>query len=162
LRFFLPVASELTDSQYQLLVFFQGNILQHSAGAIPPLLDDDVAAAATAVAATLETAGKGIIYQHRATSIPAQRLVSAIENAFQELLNRAGSKSAALERDAVIALRRIAKAAEDAGRALPEDERPVYLRLLSRLMTPAAGAGAHDATPAATDPPRGGGLIITG
>jgi hypothetical protein len=160
-RFLLPLLSDLTDSQYQMLLFFQAIVLQYSSTAIPPLIDQEVSAAATAMAATLETARKGIIYQHQPASLSAQRLVSQIEIAFKELLSRAESRSAALEREAIIALRRIAKVADAAQRALPEDEPPVFIKLIGRLMGPAnRNAGATSAVNSAEAPP--GPLIIPG
>ena len=159
LRFLLPLLAELSDQQYRLLLFFQGLIVQHAASAVPSLIDSDVAEGTAALAATLETAGKGIIYQHQAASLPAQRLVTRLEAAFKELVNQAGSAAAALERDAAIALRRISKAANDARKGLPGDEEPIYVKLLGRLMTAAPGAAA-EAKPG--EPEAGGRLIIPG
>jgi len=159
LRFVLPLLAELTDQQYQLLLFFQGLVVQHAASAVPSLVDSDVAEATAALASTLETAGKGIIYQHQAASLPAQRLVTRLETAFRELTKQAGSAAAVIERDAAVALRRISKAANDARKALPDDDEPVYVKLLGRLMSAAspleADAGRESAEP-------GGRLIIPG
>lgn len=148
LRYLLPLLAELTDQQYQLLLFFQGLIVQHAASAVPALIDSDVAEATDALAATLETAGKGIIYQHQAASLPAQRLVTRLEMAFKELTSKAGSQASTLERDAAIALRRISKAANDARKALPDDEAPVYVKLLGRMMSGAPPAAETDTDPA--------------
>lgn len=141
LRFLLPLLAELSEAQYQLLLFFQGAALEHSATALPPLLDSDVAEAASTVAATLETAGKGIIYQHQAASLPAQRLATAIEAAFRRLVESAGSRLPAIERDAGVALRQLARAATEAGRALAGDEPPVFLKLAARTMAKVGAAG---------------------
>lgn len=132
--FLLPLLAELSEAQYRLLVFLQGITLEHSASALPPLLDSDLADAASTVAATLETAGKGIIYQHQAASLPAQRLATAIEAALQRLAAAAGSRRHAVERDAVVALRQLARAAGEAGQALRDDEPPVFLKLLARMV----------------------------
>lgn len=142
LRFMLPILSELSEPQYRLLLLFQGITLEHSASALPSLLDSDVAEAASTVAATLETAGKGIIYQHQATSAPAQRLARAIEEALRRLTAGAGARQQALERDAAVALRQLSRAATEAGRALPGDEAPVYVRLLGRIMANAESRGS--------------------
>jgi hypothetical protein len=159
LGFILPLLTELTEPQYQLLLLFQGITLRHSATAIPPLIDADVAEAAATVASTLETAGKGIIYKHQATSIPAQRLVQEIEAAMSELVSRAEARSPALERDAAIALRQLARAATEAAKALPADEPPVLLKLLGRIMTkPEAAEG----NPVADRPGPSSRLVIPG
>ena len=162
LRFLLPLLSELSEPQYRLLLFFQGITLEHSASALPPLLDSDVAEAASTVAATLETAGKGIIYKHQATSLPAQRLAGAIEEALRRLSAEAGARQQALERDATVALRQLSRAATEAGRALAGDEAPVYLKLLGRIMAnPEARSSLRESAEPAPEgtPPR---LVIPG
>ena len=158
LRFVLPLLAELTDQQYQLLLFFQGLVVQRAASAVPSLVDSDVAEATAALASTLETAGKGIIYQHQAASLPAQRLVTRLETAFRELTKQAGSAAAVIERDAAVALRRLSKAANDARKALPDDDEPVYVKLLGRLMS--ASPLEADASRESEEP--GGRLIIPG
>src|SRR5687768_12383425 len=50
LRFVLPLLAELTDQQYQLLLFFQGLVVQHAAAAVPSLVDSDVTEATVALA----------------------------------------------------------------------------------------------------------------
>ena len=42
---------------------------RHQADALQQLVDDDIAQAAGALASTLETAGRGIVYEHRPTSV---------------------------------------------------------------------------------------------
>ena len=48
--FILPIVSELTDTQYRLLLLFQSATVQHASGALPKLRDEDVAEAAAAAA----------------------------------------------------------------------------------------------------------------
>lgn len=135
IRFLAPLVQDLTQPQYGLMLFFQRLVLKHARGILPPLIDEEVAAAAAAVAATLETARKGIIYEHQADSGPAQRLASEFSRALGELSREQGAPPAAtLERDAAVALRRIEGAARAAATAL-EGEPPVFLSLLSRLMS---------------------------
>lgn len=154
LRFLLPILSGLSEQQYRLLVFFQGITLEHAASALPSLLDGDVAEAASTVAATLETAGKGIIYQHQATSAPAQRLAGTMEEALRRLTAGAGARQQALERDAAVALRQLSRAATEASRALAGDEAPVYLKLLGRIM---ANAESRDSPGESAEPSSGEG-----
>lgn len=157
--FILPIVSELTDTQYRLLLLFQSATVTHAAGALPKLRDEDVAEAAAAAASTLETARKGIIYEHQAVSVPAQRLTTELGRVVADLSAQAGSQLARLERDAAVALRRLEQGARTAGRAgtpLEGDDAPVYLNLLTRMLkNPATSAEAGaPATPA------GGSLII--
>jgi hypothetical protein len=63
LQFMVPLLANLTDDQHRLLIYVLAVIGRRADASVPPLIDSDVADAASAVAATLETAGKGIIYQ---------------------------------------------------------------------------------------------------
>ena len=156
--FILPIVSELTDTQYRLLVLFQSATLTHAAGALPRLRDEDVADAAAAAASTLETARKGIIYEHQAVSVPAQRLTTELARVVADLGSQAGSQLSRLERDAAIALRRLEQGARTAGKPgtlLEGDDPPVYLNLLTRMLTePGGPAATGDSSPP-------GGLIVT-
>jgi hypothetical protein len=155
LSFFVPIVADLTEVQSHLLVLFQSLVLKHSEGAVPALLDLDVAEGAAAAAATLETARKGIIYEHQAVSVPAQRLTSEFGRAIAELATQSGA-GPRLERDAAIALRCLEKGARTAAAALAGDEPPVYLRLLGRLLK---NVGDQPGGPAIAEKPAGG-LII--
>jgi hypothetical protein len=154
MRFLLPLLADLSEPQYRLLLFVQALVVKHAEGAIPPLLDADVADAAAAVAATFETAGKGIIYEHQAASVPAQRLASEVGHAIAEMRRKGAPPS--LERDAAAALRRLERGAKTAGTVLDGDEAPVFVGVLRRVMEQPAAA-------AADSPPAGGsGLIVPG
>src|SRR5436190_11672890 len=48
------------------------------------IVDDDVADAAAALAATFETASRGVIYEHRPSSRPAARLVTELKPVLAE------------------------------------------------------------------------------
>ena len=154
--FILPIVSELTDTQYRLLLLFQSATVAHAEGALPRLRDEDVAEAAATEAATLETARKGIIYEHQAVHVPAQRLTAELGKIVADLSARAGSQQARLERDAAVALRRLEQGARTAGKALQGDEPPVYLNLLARMLK---GQGAPSDSGESSPP--AGGLIIT-
>jgi hypothetical protein len=151
LGFLLPLVSDLTETQYRLVVVLQSVIVKHAEGAIPALQDGDVAEAAAAAAATLETAGKGIIYEHQPVSVPAQRLSAELRRVVTELLDRNPSQQARVERDTAAALRRIERGAREAERALVGDETPVYLKLLQRTFVPTPGSVGEDS--AAPDTP---------
>jgi hypothetical protein len=133
LRFVLPLVADLSEAQYRLLLLFQLVTTRHAERATFRLTDRDVADGAAAAAATLETAGKGIIYEHQATSLPAQQLASELLAALDEVLKEAASRAGAIERDAAAALRRLEQGARTAAKALPDDEAPVYLSLLGRI-----------------------------
>jgi len=159
LGFLLPLISDLTEPQASLVLLFRSALLNHAAQAIPALLDVDVAEAAAAVAATLETARKGVIYQHEPTSIPAQRLATVFREAVAALNAEAGSRIARLETDVASALRAIERGARAAQDALAGDEPPIFIGVLKRLVGPGPKSGkslSDDETP------DGGPLIVPG
>jgi hypothetical protein len=155
----LPFVAELSEPQTELLLILQGVILRHSKDAVPSLRDEDVSAAASAVAATFETADKGIIYNHQASALPAQRLVTELERFMADLRREASAHTARLTRDASVALRVIAKAAEAAAKAFPEEPLHAYLKLTERMASPVGEP--QDAAAAARNQP-GSRLIIPG
>src|SRR5439155_22551346 len=87
------------------------------------LIDDDVAEGMGALAATFETASRGLIYDHRPASLPAERLTAALK----PMLADAGrSTGTAFDRDAAVVLRRIETAARDI-RAINREDRRAFL-----------------------------------
>ena len=159
LGFLLPLISDLTEPQASLVLLFRSALLNHAAQAIPTVLDVDVAEAAAAVAATLETARKGVIYQHEPTSIPAQRLATVFREAVAALNAEAGSRIARLETDVARALRAIERGARAAQEALAGDEPPIFIGVLKRLAAP--GPEARKSLPE-DETPDGGPLIVPG
>ena len=102
---------------------------------LQPLLDLDVADAAAALAATYETAGRGVIYEHQADSLPAQRLLAELRAALAEM-GRDG-RARIVEREAPFALRAIERGARAVG-AEPGAGRHDYLELAGRVLGPAS------------------------
>lgn len=104
------------------------------------LTDDDVAEAAAALAATFETAAKGVIYEHRASSLAAQRLAAAGRR-FLDELGRAGTRVP--DADAAAVFRAIERGARDARKAegLPTSYLEIAARTARQLQDePGAGA----------------------
>jgi hypothetical protein len=159
----VPLLATLSEGQHQLVVYVLALIARGAAGAVPPITDQDVADAASSVAATIETAGKGIIYQHQATSLPAQRLAGEIARGIEEVAAQAGSRRSRVERDAAVGLRQIAAGASTAATKLEGDEPPVFLKLVERILKGAmAGTADSGARPEAGDAEPGSRLIIPG
>jgi hypothetical protein len=154
MAFVLPRISDLSKMQYRLFLFVQAIVLQHAKSAVPPLLDSDVAEAAATVAKTIETARSGIIYEHQATALPAQRLATEVGQAVMDVARRAGADASRVERDAAMALRRIERLATDAATEVPDPDHPKasWLTLAERMMGPAAAAEAPAETPAKDEP----------
>ena len=114
-RFLIPLIQDLSERQYRLFLFVQGVIARHRPAALQRLTDLDIADAVHALAATLETERRGIIYEHSASSLPAQRLEQDL-NAAVELQRKNGTTS--LDLDFVTVLQRTERACRDAGTAL--------------------------------------------
>jgi len=153
LRFLLPRVADLTETQYRIFMLAQALVVQHARTLLPAPNDHDVAEGIATVAATLETAGKGIIYEHRAASIPAQRIADAIAGAMRDLVTRAGSDGARLERDAAKALRALERSARDAQTDIPDASRPdaSWLAFAARVMDAAVQAAQPARAP---EPPK--------
>lgn len=150
-RFAMPMVHQLSDTAYRLLLVLQQAVERHRATAVPPLVDADVADAAGSLASTLETAARGILYDHQPASLPAQRLLSDLRGVIDEV---GRATRGAVERDAAAALRRIERAARDAEAALGEGPRS-YLAFLGRLPALAVAAGGQVPAPDAAPTSRG-------
>src|SRR4029077_707727 len=106
----LPKLEGLTERQHQLFFLFQSLIARHTPEGFTRLLDDDVAAAAAAVASTCETEARGVIYEHTPASLPAQRLATEMKAMLAEMREK-GAK--VFDREAAIVLRAIEKGARE-------------------------------------------------
>jgi hypothetical protein len=125
----LPTLHGLTERQHQLFFLFQSVIARHTPEGFSRLLDDDVAEAAGAVAATLETAARGVIYDHVAPSRPAQRLASELKATLADM-QKQGVRI--YDREAATVLRAIEKGARETRKIEPGDAS--YLTLMARLL----------------------------
>jgi hypothetical protein len=143
-RFLLPLIRGLGERQYQLFFLVQGAIHRLAQTGDVPVNDEVIRETARALAATYETAGKGIIYEHRPSSLHAERLASELKPLLE---GRDGHGPVAKEHDLVEVLRRVEQAATEARKTLEGDSR-AYLGLVGRLMRSAPGgdAGRPDAT----------------
>lgn len=129
-EFALPLLAKLPDRAMQLFFVFAQAIRRSSHAALPSLIDSDVVQACQAFASTLETAARGIIYDHQTTSIPAQRLVKDLSATLVELTTAV--KAPGVERDAAMALRRLEEGARTAGRMFGGEGRD-FMAFLDRL-----------------------------
>jgi hypothetical protein len=134
LAFIYSALGSVTEKQAGLLLYFQALVKRHAIVAMPQPVDSDVAQAAAAAASTLETAAKGIVYEHRAASGPAQRLADDMKRGLEEL---ARSEGPVADRDSAAALRAMEKLALGAAAALGDGERS-YLLMIDRVMKPTA------------------------
>ena len=137
---------DLNERQSQLSFLVLTFLLRYQAPEFQPLLDEDVADATAALAATYETAARGVIYEHRPRSLPAERLISALTPALAEAGQGGGTP---FQRDAAVVLRRVETAARAAMAAAP-DNRRAFLDVIGRVIrTPDNDAREPDQTDAA-------------
>ena len=121
---------DLNERQSQLFFLVNTFLIQYQPPELQPLIDDDVAEAAAALAGTLETSTRGVIYEHRPASLPAERLMNALKPVLAEAGGRGGT---AFERDAAVVMRRVEEAARQV-RSGDEPNRRAFLDLLGRVL----------------------------
>jgi hypothetical protein len=143
----LPTLRDLSERQHHLFFLLLTLILRHTPHGFARLIDDDVADATGALAATLETSARGLIYEHAPQSLAAQRLVEEIKAFLTEFAKQAGATGSAFERETAAVLRRIEKGAREV-RTLVEGGDTAYLALAGRLLQETRPADARPGEPA--------------
>jgi hypothetical protein len=144
----LPTIQHLTERQHQLLFLFLTLIAGHVPDGLVRLQDDDVAEAAGATASTLETASRGVIYEHTTPSPVAQRLAREMTGMLAGMREQGAQ---VFDGEAAITLRALEAGARQA-RTWAGDANPTaYLTLVGRLLqvNRAAKAGPADVPPPA-------------
>jgi hypothetical protein len=143
---------DLNERQSQIFFLVATFIVRYEPAELHALDDNDVAEAVAAIAATLETAARGVIYEHHAATGAGARLAAALKALLAEAGKSGGSP---FDRDASVVLRRVEEFArhrqggggdnpralierlgrvilktDETAQTLPEDETP------SRLIVP--------------------------
>ena len=134
----LPLLQGLSERQARLFLMLAALVARHEGDLLHKIVDDDIAQAAGALAATLETASRGIVYDHQPASLPAQRLMTDLRGLVNEVAKNAGS---AIERDAGIALRRLEQAAQLMVNSGSDRELQAFL---TRVLVPAGGSADRE------------------
>lgn len=136
---------DFSERQSQLFFLIATFLARYEAPELQAPLDADVSEAMGSLAATFETASRGLIYDHRPASVLAERLTAALKPVLAEAGQGAGS---AFERDAAAVLRRVEEAVSDV-RATDQANRRAFLDLLGRVITKPGGSSDEP-----EDPPR--------
>jgi hypothetical protein len=144
----VEIVKDFNERQSQVFFLIASFLVRYQPQELSAVMDVDVAAAARALASTYETASRGVIYEHRAASLPAERLAAALKPVLAEAGKQGGS---AFERDATTVLRRLADAAANLEAAQDPGGRPL-LDLLSRVIRKTESGRAEE--PAVPDRPR--------
>ncbi|MGH9311645.1 MAG: hypothetical protein ACRD1S_00465 [Vicinamibacterales bacterium] len=140
LAFIYGALGDLSERQARVLLYLQALVKQCATAAsaavtgLAPFVDRDVADAAGSLASAFETSAKGILYEHQAASIPAQRLAADLKRGLEEL---ARAERSVPDLDLAAALRMLETLARGAGSTLGDGAR-TYLDLVDRVMKPAA------------------------
>jgi hypothetical protein len=142
----IPTIRHLTERQYQLFFVFQTTITRFKPTGLSRLIDSDVAEAAHAVGATLETSAKGLIYEHTAAGAAAQGLTTELKNTLTQIREQ-GAR--VFDHECVVVLRAIESGARSAATA--DSASTKFLDLLARLLQASGGSGVSPAAPA-TEP----------
>jgi hypothetical protein len=147
----LPTIRHLSERQYQLFFLVQSVIARHKPRGLTSLVDSDIAEAAGALAATLEAAGRGIIYEQAPQGGPAQVLVAEIEAALAQMRSQGAT---IYDGETAIVLRAIERGATEI--KAPGDGAAAYAALIARLLQASA------VPPSSTEPASGnaGALIM--
>lgn len=146
----LPSIQHLTERQHQLFFLFHTVIARHQPEGFARLIDEDVADAAATVASTLETASRGLIYEHQAQSIVAQRLARELQAVLADMRERGAT---IYDGEAAITLRAIERGARE-GKGAAQGS-TAYLDLIARLLLAnraARGAAQAEAAAPAASP----------
>ena len=139
----MPLLQGLSERQARLFLMLAAVTSRHQPDVLHKLVDEDIEQAAGALASTLETAAKGIVYEHQPASLAAARLMGELKGVVDEVVKNAGS---ALERDAAIVLRRIEHAAKMMVTVRANSNE--LQQLLARVLAPPPGTEQPE-TPAA-------------
>ena len=142
----LPTIRHLTERQYQLFFLFHTLIARHKPQGLTRLVDSDIAEAAGALAATIETAARGVIYEHAPQAPPAQALAAEMKTMLAQMREQGGH---VYDRETAIVLRAIEQGAREV--KAPDEGDAAYVDLIARLLqvtaTPRSTAGAAPASP---------------
>ena len=150
----LPLLQGLSERQARLFLMLSALTAQHKTEDFQRLVDDDVAQASGALASTLETAGRGIVYEHHPASLVAARLMGEMKTLLDEVEKNAGP---AIGRDAAIALRRVEHGAKTMAAARASGAHPgiadnEFQQLLTRVLAPPPGTASGDVAESAAAP----------
>jgi len=144
---------DLNDQQSRLFLTLNAFLAAHPGDGLHSLIDEDVEEAMDALAATYETAARGVIYEHQPASRTAERLVRELKPLMTEA--RQGFTSS-FEAGAAVVLRRIAEGVRELRRAESANRRAFLdlTKIVVRMTDAAARSGDFDRDLAPADAPR--------
>ena len=132
-----PAMAGLSEARRQLLLFTLTLVSRFRGDGLDAASDADAAAAVGALAETYETASKGLIYERRPDSIPAQRMADGISAMFEQL---GRGRPSAFAADAAAVLRQVEDRVHAVQRSAPGEPR-AFLALAERMSARLGGPG---------------------
>ena len=126
----IHMVRDFNQRQSQIFFLVTTFIVGYQPPELHSLVDADVAEAAAALAATFETAVRGVIYEHRAASSAAARLAAALKPVLAEAGQQGGTP---FQRDTAVVLRRLEEAARRESGGNRDNPRAV-VELLGRVI----------------------------
>jgi hypothetical protein len=136
LSMLLSTMGRLSEVQLQLFFLLSSVLVRHTPDGFSALADADVADAAGSLASTLETASRGVIYEHA----PASAVGAGLRRELKALLDEVGRGGGSrFERDAAEVLRGIERGARHDAPGIGGDP-AAYLTIVTRVMREAPGA----------------------
>ena len=151
-----PALGGFSEARQQLFLFALTLVDRFRGEGLDAASDADAASAAAALAGTYETAARGLIYEQRPDSIPAQRMADGIKGMFDQLGHGRPTGFAA---DAAAVLRQVEDRVRAVQRANPADAR-AFLDLSGRMARRLGGPGVEGSQAEAERAPGGGPSII--
>jgi hypothetical protein len=125
---------DLTEKQSRFFLVIGGFLAGYEPDTLHGLTDGDVEDAARALAGTLETASRGVIYEHPAASASGGRLLVALKALMAESKESAGLT----DRDRGLVLRRVEASVREMRSSEASTKQP-FLALIRRVVRPADG-----------------------
>jgi hypothetical protein len=119
----------LSEQQLQLFFLLQSMVLAYKPEGLARLLDADIALASGALAGSLESASKGVIFEEATASVVAEGLRRAMRPVLDEITKNSGSRA---EREVAVVLRAMERGARHEGGPIPAGETS-YLELAGRV-----------------------------
>jgi hypothetical protein len=133
---------DLNERQTQLFLMVASLIKAYTPQDLRAIADTDVIEAAEALAATYETAARGLIYEHRPQSLQAERLAATLKPVLTEAGKGLGS---AFDRDAAVVLRCMSAAAREWQSQNPAQPK-AFMELLQRVLAQRDDGARDDGT----------------
>ena len=143
LRALMATVGRLSEGQMQVFFLIQSYFLRPSQTGAPRPLDAEVADAAGALAATFETASRGLVFEHPARTASGQRMAAELREVLADVGKGGGTR---FEREVVEVLRAVERGAGATSETAADPRQ--YLGLVARVLREGAPEEPAPAPPA--------------